>query len=102
MRACTCEFILNSEVLNFLNQHPHRIFQELCQLLNELGCLRSIAHAVIHGDGRFHATAWFDLAFFHNSPFSRAEPIGRIAPSVRYIMASRSFDIYLNKTLTEN
>jgi hypothetical protein len=53
--------------LLFLHQHPHWIFQKLCQLLHEPGALRSIAHAVIYRDSGFHAPAHFNLTTFGNN-----------------------------------
>jgi hypothetical protein len=53
-----------------LHQHPDRVFQKPRQRLHELRGFGSIANAVIHGDGGFHAPAGFDLSVFHDWDFS--------------------------------
>ena len=37
----------HSDLLD-LHEHPHGIFQELCQLLHKAGSLRPIAHTMVH------------------------------------------------------
>ena len=40
-----------------LHQHTNGIFQITRQRLHKLRCLRSVADAVVNGDGGFHAIA---------------------------------------------
>jgi hypothetical protein len=47
----------------FLHQHPHGIFQELCQLLHELRRFGAVADAVVNGEGDLYEAFAFENYF---------------------------------------